>query len=393
MRSWSADDTGEPRGRAPLKDALALSLLTTVTGETDLERIAKLTAELQALATVKYDTYEGYRPGVKFIESLAVWLEGFPPEHRAAAVEFVRTRLVYVSAPELDRLVSTVYADLLKPALVEVTAEELSLPSWRVSAITQSPAFLSLRRRMLLLGMSDGARLDRLRRASPLSTEQFHLVTQLDTEKAKDMRTDLEKALVDQGLPGDPTFASVVLVDDFAASGTSMLRRDPDNAESWKGKLIRARRRIDELREDGVVAHTARVTVLVYLMTAAAQGHLESALYNSGLRTAGFNLLPAHVFSRDLPLQEPHDAEFLALCRTHFRPSWASNHTQVGGGEFAIGYGECALPLVLHHNTPNNTPPILWRDELTDPSPEAVAGDRGWVGLFPRHERHHAGRP
>ena len=39
------------------------------------------------------------------------------------------------------------------------------------------------------------------------------------------------------------------------------------------------------------------------------------------------------------------------------------------------GFNECALPLVLSHNTPNNSLPILWQDGT-------------FKGLFPRISRH-----
>ena len=44
-----------------------------------------------------------------------------------------------------------------------------------------------------------------------------------------------------------------------------------------------------------------------------------------------------------------------------------------------LGFDECALPVVLSHNTPNNSLPILWQD--TD-------NDQEFKGLFPRISRH-----
>lgn len=375
-----------------MKDDLARRLLATVTGVDDLSETSLLVAELQALAAVKYDGYEGYRPGVKFLESLAVWLEGFRPQDRATALTFVRKRLVYLSPREVDRLVATVYPDILRPFLVDAAAGALGLPHWRVAAVTSSKEFAARQRRVLLLGMSDGARLDRLRRSSELSTEQFHLVTQLDGDKAQGMAADLCKAMVKAGLPGDHTFSHVVLVDDFAASGKSMVRPDAKRPGKWKGKLIGAQDRLERLRDEGVVSKDATVTVLVYLVTAQADGHVTEALDDSGLADAGFAFRPAYVFGYDLPLRGDHDAAFVDLCRRHYREQWSNEHTRVGNGDFALGFDECALPVVLHHNTPNNSPPILWRDEMVDPPPGGTA-PAPWVGAFPRHERHHPGRP
>jgi len=51
---------------------------------------------------------------------------------------------------------------------------------------------------------------------------------------------------------------------------------------------------------------------------------------------------------------------------------------QVGGGADAVlGFAQCALPVVLSHNTPNNSVYILW-------GPETMT----FSGLFPRVSRH-----
>lgn len=40
-----------------------------------------------------------------------------------------------------------------------------------------------------------------------------------------------------------------------------------------------------------------------------------------------------------------------------------TTHTDVGGVEhLGLGYGGCALPLVLDHNTPNNSVALLWAE-------------------------------
>lgn len=376
--------------RTRVKDALALSLLTRVTGIKDLAEVATVTAELQALATIKYDAYEGYVPGVKFLESLAVWLDQFEEGERSAAFSFVRGRLVYMSPAEVDHLVASVYPDVIRPSLIRATANDLGVQPWRVAKVVASPEFLARQRRMLLLGLSDGARLDRLRRSSPLSTEQFHLVPQLDQGKAEEMAADLAAALKSRNLPGESSFNTVLLVDDFAGTGTSMVRQKGDD---WTGKLIKARKRITDLKEQGWVSADARIVVLIYILTTRAARHVQSALEQSGLAAGGFELVGVHVLDGSFQLHDPDDGEFIALCRKYFRESWNTIHTKVGGDDLALGYGGCALPLVMHHNAPNNSPPIIWRDEMHDPTPENSAGTKQWVALFPRYERHHPGRP
>lgn len=43
----------------------------------------------------------------------------------------------------------------------------------------------------------------------------------------------------------------------------------------------------------------------------------------------------------------------------------------------ALGFGDCQLLLALHHNTPNNTLPIIWFDE----------DDDTWIPIFKRYNK------
>ena len=60
-------------------------------------------------------------------------------------------------------------------------------------------------------------------------------------------------------------------------------------------------------------------------------------------------------------------------------------------GMFDAGYTvtckDAALPVVLHHNTPNNSISLLWADTT-----DREDGSKRHA-LFPRYERHHADRP
>ncbi|MCU1376992.1 MAG: hypothetical protein JWO68_4278 [Actinomycetia bacterium] len=370
-----------------MKDLLARTLLAEVTG-LRVDQLEVVTNKLQALASLKYDDYEGYSPAVKFFESLATWLSGLAPADRKVALDFILDRLTYVSSTELDHLVSTVYPDILRPMFLEATASELGLPRWAVAHLASSQAFRSVQRKTLILGMSDGARLDKLRRFSPLSTEQFHLVSQLDPGKVKSMLSSLREAL-----PGDPNadtaqFERVIVVDDFSASGSSMLREEDG---VLTGKLEKIRVHVEKLKGD-LIAQNATVTVLIYLMTSKAHTQLSAELAESGFLEMGFSLSYAHKFGESLPLSPSADGPFWDLCMKYFQPGWANKHTEKGG-RFEHGYAQCALPLVMHHNTPNNAPPMLWKDDAGSPFSVEAPAAKPWYGVFPRHERHHPDRP
>ncbi|ABK05007.1 conserved hypothetical protein [Arthrobacter sp. FB24] len=371
-----------------MKALLAEQLLAEVTGIQDLAHLTEITQRLRTLADIKYDDYGGYTPGVRFIESLAVWLSEFKQEDRETALNFVLHRLAYISATELDHLVSTVYKDMLRPRLLKAVAAELGIPSWSVKKIASSPEFLSRQRRTLILGMSDGARLDKLRRASPLSTEQFHLVSTVDDEKASDMSAKLAEALESMNLPGEAKFSLVIVVDDFSGSGTTMLRREGDG---WKGKLPKIHNHVTNLKTSGVIAEDAHVIVLLYLLTKLAQSQLAARMAEAGYLEPEVSLVAAHTFDDDFPLTENSDPEFWKLCSAYFREEWDNAHSGLAG-DLSHGFGGSALPLVIHHNAPNNAPPIIWKDESIEgrKSDDSLSE---WLGVFPRHERHHPGRP
>jgi hypothetical protein len=79
--------------------------------------------------------------------------------------------------------------------------------------------------------------------------------------------------------------------------------------------------------------------------------------------------------------------DFIALTNTYYDPKIETKHTGVGGvTHLGLGYGGCALPLVLDHNTPNNAIALLWA--------ETDGGDRNGLQvppmrpLFRRRQRH-----
>ena len=62
-------------------------------------------------------------------------------------------------------------------------------------------------------------------------------------------------------------------------------------------------------------------------------------------------------------------------------------NTRPRGSDPSLGFGGFALPVVLHHNTPNNSVGQLWADtsERNDGANRRA--------LFPRRERHNPERP
>lgn len=362
-----------------MKDDLAERVLANVMAW-EGPQLAQFAPMLQALAHHKYDEYEGYRPGVKFLESLGLWLAQMEPDERASAVDFVLSQLVFVSRGELDHAIETVYPDIIKPLLLERTSKESAIAPHRIRLLTSSALFRELQRKTLILGLSDGARLDRLRRFSPeLSHEQFYLVPELAVGSAKGMAQKLEEALQKLNLEGPALFRQLLLVDDFTGSGATLLRQNDDR--SWTGKLWKAHNEIERLKGE-VIANDAQVCVITYVASQIAQENLAHRLKQANL---DWRLLTVQRLSNELRVL---NGPMVELCRKYFDPVLIDEHLRVGGERPDLGFAGVALPLVLYHNTPNDSISLLWADS-SDRSDSLLRRH----ALFPRRERHQSQRP
>jgi hypothetical protein len=357
-----------------VKDKLAEEILAHVMGW-DSAQVAEVGVELQMLAEHKYDSYEGYRPGVKFLENLGAWLHQFESdEDRQTALRFVREQLVFISSAELDHLIETVYPDSIRPMLIRMTASRLGCSPYAVKQIVEDPLFGALQRKLLILGLSDGARIDRLRRsAPPLSHEQIFLASDIPPETSESAVTKLREALKDDAAQ----FEHVLLVDDFYGSGYTLIRPDEDGGEAFKGRLWKAHERLETMKTAGVAAESATASILVYVASADARHHVESHLKAAGL---DWELDVVLELRADLKVS---DGTLAKICEWHYDDALIDSSKP---DRCPMGYRGGALPLVLPHNTPNNSIGVLWAD-TTDRE-----GSLQRRGLFPRYERHREDR-
>lgn len=359
-----------------MKDELAARALAGVL-DWDAFEVASGGADLQALAALKYDEYEGFRPGEGFLEHLTSWLAQMTPLDRQRAVAFVRQQLVFVSRAEMDHAIETVYPDVIRPILVRRTATLLGAEPWRVKEITESREFSRVQRKTLVLGLGDGARIDRLRRTSELSHEQFYLAPDLSDRSVERMRAKLQAALTSEP---EARFEQVVLVDDFAGSGYTSLRQEKNG--DWDGRLERARAHLEE--NAGAIAVDPMVVVVLYAASTQAREWIDRHLEARGLDWE------LHVV-QELPASiAVSDDDLLEMCRRYFDDAnyeVLGEHVEKVGDDVRLGFGNGRLPVVLSHNTPNNSISILWADTV------GRAGSNNQRGLFPRRHRHNAERP
>ncbi len=113
--------------------------------------------------------------------------------------------------------------------------------------------------------------------------------------------------------------------------------------------------------------------MLVYIASSDAEAHVSEMLRRAELQWS-FKVvqrLPA-----DLKVT---GSQVAALCRWHYDPILVDTSKPKPA---PLGFGDAALPLVLPHNTPNNSVCILWADTTDRP------GGKERCALFPRYERH-----
>lgn len=368
---------------------LSLRLLARIMGWED-DRAREEYRWLNFIAELKYDSYRDFQAGMRFIESLVRWLQQFDKIEREDAYNFVRERLVYIGLSELYHLVEQFYPKVAQERIVKTVAKKRNIQKYEAKLRTDlSNEIDLLRRKTLFLGLSDGARIDVLRHntTGTLSNEQLVPTTQLDPDKWQDLLADLREAVDDE----EARFEIVFLIDDFTGTGTSFLRFDEEKGK-WKGKLPRFKESISEIKDTMfgpdwhlcvhhyIASH--QVTEKLAERIAESRGYFEDAGWSRLSMTYG-TILP-----RDLPLsrENPADASFIALADKYYNPSIETKHTRVGGVKrINLGYGACALPLVLEHNTPNNSVALLWAEaEATQGEPPTP----GMTPLFRRRQRH-----
>lgn len=342
-------------------------------------------AWLRLMSRMKYDDYQEFLAGMRFIESLADWLQQFPKEERQHAYNFVRTRLVFFSEPEMRHLVELLYPETIEPLLLTRTAELAGVPRYSIWADdTASALYRSLLRKTVFVELSDGARIDILRRANEgrISNEQVVTTPRINKAKWDDMLGELRDDLKDE----QAQFAFVVLVDDFTASGKTLLRKKDD---VWKGKL---QKYWDDMHLENVFSTHFEPdwTLVVHHYIATTQAKIAVVENNDAKTTespddAWFQrveftwgtVLPPEI--KVLPEEEP---DFARLVSDYYDDAIESRHTKIGGDDVRWGFGDCSLPLVLEHNAPNNTIALLWAESV------GGAGKHAMRPLFRRRQRH-----
>ncbi|SEP41086.1 hypothetical protein SAMN04487843_11682 [Methylobacterium sp. ap11] len=381
-------------------NTLALNLIASVM-KWDNEVATREYAWLHLMSSMKYDTYSDFRAGARFLESLVSWLRRFEEADRDVAYAFVKTRLVYISSAEMQRLIDCFVPETVTPYLRRVVAGKLGIRPYEVWKTPEaSRTFDQHLRRCLFVGLSDGSRIDILRRANAgrLSQEQVVPMMNIDDDKWKGLAEDLRN-----DLGSEATFDDVYLIDDFTASGTTFIRF-PEGKP--KGKLAKFEGIVRDARARlGAQFPLSRgYTLHIHHYVSTSQAHsvlcdrIEEAEhkypdrnFGKAIITEGM-LLPPELricivdeeTRKILPTKES-DSTIIDLCERYYDHDLfkrlEKHCKEAGQVDMRFGYANCALPMILEHNTPNNSVPLLWAE--TD-------GKEGkpMRSLFLRRDRH-----
>lgn len=343
----------------------------------------------QTMAKYKYDHYQQYSTGKRFIESFANWLNQFETsEEKEIALSYIRENLIFISSEELNHIVHNLYPDFIKQIIVDKVAAKINIPNYKVKTITSSIEFKKLLRQSLFLGLSDGAKTDVFRRANygVISHEQIYLTYELSPERIEKMLETLNEDL--QNINGkkedntdDKRYKLLFLLDDFSASGTSYLTYDK-NKKQFGGKIGRI---INELKNNSLYdLNELNIYVVIYLCTKQSQELLSNLLKDNAVQDIikqGIEIKPIFLIENGQSLNADNVGEFLNICNNnkyYDSTLLEDKHIRKGGSNVKHGFGNCKLPIILYHNTPNNSFSIFWSYEWS----------KKFKGLFPRVPRH-----
>lgn len=345
-----------------------------------------------ASMAMKCNDYQQFYPGFRFPESLVNWLSQFNDDDVKAAFTFVKERLIYISESQIRLLVESAFSTHMRPRLLDAVANQCTIPPHKVKALVNSKLYEEGLMRSLFLGLSDGARTDVFRRYNPqLDNEQVWLTYSVSEEKTQDFIDYLHKYS-----PAQPSFNHLWLMDDFSASGKSFLRKD-DEQQKWKGKIVKTLSTFltqgtdnNESDTTQILADKCRVYIVLYIASCQAEAYFKEQIDMLWGERTDFaerftkpDLIVIQSLNDACQISQEHtyDTDIIKLIDNddyYDHDKLYNQASKVGDTEeVRYGFAEGRLPLVLGHNTPNNSISMLWAFETAN-----------FIGLFPRISRH-----
>ena len=101
-----------------MQEKIAVQILKHTMGWSH-ENVTDNLADLQALSDYGYDEYQQFITGMRFIESLAIWLNQLPPDKKDTAFRFVKEKLLYITQDQMKQIISIAYPDHIVSNLIK----------------------------------------------------------------------------------------------------------------------------------------------------------------------------------------------------------------------------------------------------------------------------------
>ena len=334
-------------------------------------------------------------PGIKFVGNFYLWLSQFEDiDDRKLMYEFVKKYIIYINSTQISHLIDLLYSTKIIPAIRQKVVEDfrnhgLTVNKYNHKRLDNAAEFTSHKRKTLFIGLSDGSHIDIIRRNSYLDNDQVLTNYYPDDTKIKELAEELEKSK-DLVEGSEKKFESIALIDDFTASGSSFIRIKDDG--TFAGKLpkffeaIYGKEEFKKLLIDGFDIH-----LYFLIATKSALDHINAMLeqYKKQHRDLNVTLECVQMLYEDAKFTSHTGTEALAIQKIISQKRYINEPAltraykesyPAGNTDYHLGYRQCALTIVLNHNTPNNSLPIIWQ-------PKREAGDRLYP-LFYRITRH-----
>jgi hypothetical protein len=316
------------------------------------------------MAKYKYDKYELYKAGLRFLSYLVPWLEQFSERERITMVKLV-DNLMYISEEEMQSLSSIMFQKICHELLEEIIiAESLDEFDYNTAFSTHFQKYLD---ESIFVGMSDGSRIGYFRRHSVVlprdSVLEFYKVDEWEKRQLTKKR-----------------FA--FLIDDFCGSGTTFIRGEEDK----KGKMVPAGQLQRFMERWADFVRFERIFYCPYIITKGAYSRINELVSGSekiidikvGFKILYSMLIPADhscVFSPSRIFGDSDLERIKRICDKYYdRFKEDKNAKKYGGCRY--GFGETGLAIAIYHNTPNNCIYPIWNTTMK------------WHSLFPRISKH-----
>jgi len=334
-----------------------------------ISRRKELTHNLRFMAKYKYDSYEVYSAGKRFLPSLLEWLSQFRKNGEKEAGLIIVRELLFLSRTEMQELSRVTYQNILLEMMDEIIRVQGLNRFDYATAFDRLDPFLE---KCVFIGMSDGAQIDYFRRHSggKIRNEQAVPYYKVDEEE-KQFHSKARYAF---------------LLEDMCGSGTTFLR-----TENAHGRINIVGQFPRFLKKWSKFTSFDAIYYCPYLI--AEKGLRRLSMLSVGpkrivdrRRKLRFKIIPGMIIPETYSILNPHNEMFsnaerhriMKLCNNYYDREVEDEHTLKGGG-CRFGFGGIGIFLVRYNNTPNNTPSILWHANLA----------KGRKPLFRRLARHH----